>query len=333
MKPKDRTNQNRKGAMPTWDEGDMRRRTRYLLMTVGAFAIVVVIALLIWLFFIAPIEKAEVNKLQPGIDLTLVLAPVLAAAAGVERLLETVFNTMESSWRTIVAYLGYGMRWLKSAEVELYQARQWLQGAGQIYNGTLATYNDKMRKMLEEMKASSTVASIPEQMQAAIDKLRSEAERNTGAALALLQEAQKRADEVEKKLAGATDSSDYKGAKGAATIVLGLMLGVIVAAVGQIQMFALLGIGAVPARIDVLITGLVIGTGSYPVHSLVGILQQGKDALDNLGGYLQRAGPIASAVEQKITTIQPSGPGEPPVVQEAVVQTKAEQSTGEAHAG
>jgi hypothetical protein len=51
-------------------------------------------------------------------------------------------------------------------------------------------------------------------------------------------------------------------------------------------MFALLGIGTVPAKFDILITGLIIGTGSSPVHSLIGILQQGKDALDSLGGFL-----------------------------------------------
>src|SRR5687767_15405518 len=57
------------------------------------------------------------------------------------------------------------------------------------------------------------------------------------------------------------------------------MLGVIIAALAQLQMFALLGVSTVPARFDVLITGLIIGSGSYPVHSLVGILQQGKDTL------------------------------------------------------
>jgi hypothetical protein len=52
-------------------------------------------------------------------------------------------------------------------------------------------------------------------------------------------------------------------------------------------MFAMLGIGAVPARVDVLITGLVIGSGSYPVHSLVGLLQQAKDTLDSTQSYLK----------------------------------------------
>ena len=136
-------------------------------------------------------------------------------------------------------------------------------------------------------------------------------------------------------MSDATNSSDYRSAKSAATIILGLMLGVIIASVGQIQMFALLGIAAVPARIDVLITGLIIGSGSYPVHSLVGILQQGKDALDGLGNFLNnRAAPSSvQATQQTITTVQPGRPGQPPVVGQSVIQTTSAQSSEPAVGG
>ncbi len=66
----------------------------------------------------------------------------------------------------------------------------------------------------------------------------------------------------------------------------------------------MLGIGSVPARVDVFITGLVIGTGSYPVHSLVGILQQTKETLDGAKGYLNRAGTPFTA--QKTTEMKPA---------------------------
>jgi hypothetical protein len=139
--------------------------------------------------------------------------------------------------------------------------------------------------------------------------------------------------ETERKLSQASSSPDYVSAKAAASVVLGLMLGVIVATVGQIKMFALLGI-AMPARIDVFATGIVIGSGSYPVHSLVGILQQGRDALDGLGNFLnRRSSPTVSAVEQTITTVQPAGPGQPPVVGQAVIQTTAAQSSQTAAGG
>jgi hypothetical protein len=102
--------------------------------------------------------------------------------------------------------------------------------------------------------------------------------------------AQERLAAAEGKLGSLTDSAGYRSAKAAASIVLGLMFGIVVATLGQLQMFALLGIDLVPAHIDVLITGLVIGSGSYPVHSLVGILQQGKNALDSVSTALNRQG-------------------------------------------
>ena len=142
--------------------------------------------------------------------------------------------------------------------------------------------------------------------------------------------AQQRLESAEENLADLTSSEKYIRAKVAASVVLGLMLGVIIAGIGQLQMFAMLGIGVVPAQIDVLITGLVIGSGSYPVHSLVGILQQGKGAVDSVKGYFNRLAPEAQATRQKVTTVQsPGEPGEPARVQQAIVETTTAQSTEE----
>ena len=323
-----------KGAVPQWDEKWMRTRTRRLWFA-GIGAIVGIwIFLLVWVLFLADIQDALARPLEAGADLAMVLAPVMAAALGVERLLETLFNMIEGAWRTLVAYLGYGMRWLKSAQTEVAEARQWVQSMGTVYNSTLAVYNEKMKTMLDEMNVSSGVASLPDQLNAAVKVLRQEAEEKADSAKVLLEEAQRRLKEAENKLSSVTNSPDYRSAKGAVTIVLGLMLGVIIAGVGQIQAFALLGIGAVPARIDVLITGLIIGSGSYPVHSLVGILQQSKDALDGLGNFLNnRAAPSVQAMQQTITTVQPGRPGQPPVMGQSVIQTTSAQSSEPAAAG
>jgi hypothetical protein len=43
---------------------------------------------------------------------------VLAASAGIERFLETIFTIIEGNARTLVAYLGRGLRGLHSAEPE-----------------------------------------------------------------------------------------------------------------------------------------------------------------------------------------------------------------------
>jgi hypothetical protein len=141
--------------------------------------------------------------------------------------------------------------------------------------------------------------------------------------------AQARLESAEKNLADLTSSAKYASAKSAASVILGLMLGVIIAGIGQLQMFAMLGIGIVPAQIDVLITGLVIGSGSYPVHSLVGILQQGKGAVDSVKGYFNRLSPQAQETRQEFTTVQAGRAGEPPRVQQAVVETTTAQSTEE----
>ena len=381
---------NRKGAAPQWTEVDMRARTRRLVFAGIGVIIGLWIFLIGWVLFVAPIEEAPVRALPIGADLAMVLAPVLAASLGVERLLETVFNMIEGAWRTGVAYLGYGMRWLKSAETEVAEARQWLQSIGAIYNGNLATNNQQMTQIFNEHKqkmvavleqtandtpsadlkaamqeAARQMNALPAEQLAKmtellvmpidlplppeveqkitavraalvqqIDQLRAQIVAKSEAAEALLKDAQSRLTVAENKLSNATSSDDYRSAKGAVTIVLGLLLGVIIAAMGQIQAFALLGIDAVPARIDVLITGLVIGSGSYPVHSLVGILQQGKDALDGLGNFLDsRAAPSVQAMQQTITTVQPGRAGQPPVVGQSVIQTTSAQSPEPAAGG
>src|SRR5215212_1382346 len=228
------------------------------------------VALIVWVFFLAPITKATVAMLGPAANLALVLAPVLAAAAGVERTLETAFNIIENSWKSLVAYLGRGLRWLNSAELEVDASRQWLAEVSARYNQELLSL---------EIKDGMSATELSNQMQ---DKI--------SAAKTMLDLAEKRLSDAESNLANVTTSDGYRSAKSAASIVLGLVIGVIVSTLGQLQMFTMLGIGSVPARVDVFITGLVIGTGSYPVHSLVGILQQTKETLDGAKGYLNRAG-------------------------------------------
>ncbi|MFN8598754.1 MAG: hypothetical protein U0559_21525 [Anaerolineae bacterium] len=289
-----------------WNEYAVRQRMRKWFVVLATAVGVISLGLIGWVLFVAPITKAEVTPLAVGADLTLVLAPILAAAAGVERLLETIFNVLEGAWRTMVAYLGYGMRWLKSAEGEVEQARQWLSNTTGLYTSTLRSYNEKMDAFLKEINASNTpVADLPEDVRKTLDGMTAEATKRTDDAKRLLEEAERRLADAEGKLAGVTSSADYISAKTAASIILGLMFGVIVAAVGQLQMFALLGIKAVPERIDVLITGLVIGSGSNPVHSLIGILQQGKDALDSVQSYLSQANRVKQEVADQIAKALP----------------------------
>jgi hypothetical protein len=290
-------------GMPTaeaiWKQYRVTRRWFYLLV---ALMFLVAGALIVWVFFIAKIDEAIPATLAPAANLTLILAPVLAAAAGVERTLETTFNIIENSWKTLVAYLGKGLRWLNAAELEVGSARQWLAEVADRYNQELHSL-----QIREGMSA--------------ID-LSTEMQEKITAAKAMLQLAQSRLEDAENNLASVTTSDGYRSAKAAASIVVGLVLGVVVATLGQLQMFAMLGIGTVPAPFDVFITGLVIGSGSYPVHSLVGILQQTKDTLDGAKGYLNRLG--TPFTTQKTTEIKPAseetGAG-PKLVEKVSVET------------
>ena len=294
--------------IPTWDETyqffRMQRWFRILVvLVVGLW-----IGLIAWVLLFAPIADATAKALEASANLTVVLAPVLAAAAAVERTLETIFNVLEGSWRTMVAYLGRGMRWLKSAEVEVKQARQFLADVADRYNTEMENFE---------------IGSV------SVSELTLAAQMRIDAVNKMMGVAQQRLKAAEENLGNATSSKNYINAKAAVSIVLGLMLGVIIAALAQLQMFALLGVSTVPARFDVLITGLVIGSGSYPVHSLVGILQQGKDTLDSVKGYFNRSAPTGQAVEQRITTVQPASRGEPARVQQAVIETTTAKTTEE----
>lgn len=294
---------------PSWDERAqffrMQRWFRFLvLLVIGIW-----VGLILWVVFYAQITDADALPLEASANLTVVLAPLLAAAAAVERTLETIFNVVEGSWRTMVAYLGRGMRWLKSAETEVKQARQFLEEVADRYNMEMGNMEI----------GHGPVSQLTAAVQAKIDEVN-----------AMMTLAQQRLKVAEDKLSEATSSENYINAKTAVSIILGLMLGVIIAAVAQLQMFAMLGVGIVPADFDVLITGLVIGSGSYPVHSLVGILQQGKDTLDSVKGYFNRSAPSGQAVEQRITTVQPAtAPGERPLVQQSVIETTTAKTTEE----
>lgn len=274
------------GSPPKLDPEAIRKQravTRRWFLFLVALMVGVFVGLVAWVFS-AKIPDAKAAELAPAANLTLVLAPVLAAAAGVERTLETVFNIVENNWKALVAYLGRGLRWLNAAEQEVDSARQWLADVSARYNQELFSL---------EIKEGMTASDLSNQMQ---DKI--------FAAKTMLDLAQKRLDDAEDNLSSVTASDGYRSAKAAISIVLGLIFGVIVATLGQLQMFAMLGIDSVPAPVDVLITGLVIGSGSYPVHSLVGILQQTKDTLDGAKGYLNRLGTPFTA--QKTTEVKPT---------------------------
>ncbi len=269
---------------------ETRFRLYLLLVLVVGFTVLVIA----WTLTQA-IVAADVRPLAVGIDLTVVLAPVLAASAGVERFLETLFGIIEGNWRSLVAYLGRGMRWLQSAEAEVENARGWLAKVSAEYNRQLAELPQFPTGTATSNAPTEEVAFTVQGEQAGTLRA-SPAEEFFLLAKTKLDDAQKLMGLAEQRLQAAEDalsqvtaSDSYRNAKRAASIYLGLLLGLIVATASSMQMFALMGIKAGNPRIDVIITGLVIGSGSAPVHSLINILQSAKDTLDSAQGWLNSA--------------------------------------------
>lgn len=224
-------------------------KEKFLLITGLSALVVIWVVVLTWAYSY-PLVKADVQKPAPGTDLNLLLAPILAAAAGIERVLESLFDILETRLRTIVAFLARKGEWFGNAQNLLKDAR------------------DNYDKYFKAAQGLDPLTNDGKKAQDAL---------NT---------AEKLVEAAEQRVASLADFIEYKNTKRTLTFVIGLLLGVVVATISGLQMFAALGI-KVEAHTDVMLTGLVMGTGSAPVHSLFGILQQGKDTLDGAQGYLK----------------------------------------------
>jgi hypothetical protein len=197
---------------------------------------------LIWLFQVK--QPAGSGLIE---DVGKVLAPLLALALAIERVIETIFDLFEQSIDN-VADLGSGTS----------KAVDWLN---QELGGAWKSYEDALK----------TIDATSQASEADLKKLES---------------AKNRISEASSQIEGLKKDPKYISAKRALSIWLGLSLGLIVAVVSDEGIFEYLNMG-VPRIADMLITGFIIGAGSGPMHSLVGILQGGKDAL---AGFSERAG-------------------------------------------
>lgn len=99
--------------------------------------------------------------------------------------------------------------------------------------------------------------------------------------LNILQEAEARIIAANQRIAGLSKDPRYVSNKRVLTIWLGLMMGLVFAVLTDTGIFQLLQI-SVPRIVDMLVTGFILGAGSGPVHSLVGMLQGAKDAISSI---------------------------------------------------
>ncbi len=96
---------------------------------------------------------------------------------------------------------------------------------------------------------------------------------------------------AQKLLESSLESQGYISFKQAASVIAGLILGVIVAFTTGLDMLRLLQLSGPATIVGMLITGLIIGTGSGPVHSIIGLLQQTRNAVGQAADFFDsRAG-------------------------------------------
>lgn len=178
--------------------------------------------------------------------IALLLAPLVAAATAIERAIEMIFDFFEGIVLSFSGFLGIGKSYVG-------WARKRIEDARDLLTGETENTSNKTESELETM----------------------------------LRDAQQRFKKALK-------TEPYASTKRVISLLLGIVLGLIVAFLTRLPMFKLLHIdlvtlsGTDPASslasflttMDIIITGLVIGTGSAPVHSLIGILQKSKDAID-----------------------------------------------------
>ena len=118
-----------------------------------------------------------------------------------------------------------------------------------------------------------------ETTQAAAETLRVE---TTAETLHVFEIAEDRLAKAEERLRGWVQAPEYLAWKKALCIWVGLLTGLVVSILSDLGILHYVGMPA-PRIIDMLVTGLVIGSGPGPMHDLIGILQSGRNALNNLG--------------------------------------------------
>jgi len=203
---------------------------------------VVVLLLLLTLTVVVHAQEEDPAEAATSGDVALLLAPLVAAATAIERMIEMGFSWFESLVISASNFLNVGGTYVKWARKQVNRCRTALLSATE---GDISTAEQALH-------------------------------------------------DAEQRLKQWVESDPYVGIKRGLAVLFGIILGVIVAWVSKLQMFKLLGIDLVAinnaasnaslaqflAGVDITVTGLIIGTGSAPVHSLIGILQKSKDAID-----------------------------------------------------
>lgn len=215
------------------------------------------------------------------VDVMAALAPVLAASTAVERTLEATFNFIEVTLLKLIGRFAMGTDWLEWAVLEIDSANRAIRSAS----------SDLKKVVAEEGRVSAqdaeAVANLAGQKEALI--------RQLNQAEAWLLDSEKRLQDVVK-------SPGYLRIKQVMALSLGVLIGLVIAFIGQIDILNRLGLVNTHPVVGNLLTGLIVGAGSGPVHSLIGLLQQTMNTVDQLRGYL--GGKALNEAAQALSTAQ-----------------------------
>jgi hypothetical protein len=236
------------------------------LIIITALVSAVMIALrqpegLAWLFASKPLAT-------PGSfpdDVGKALGPILALALAIERLVETIFNIFENNVKQVAKYGTAGASGLN-----------YLEQVTSLY----------YREMLSARNMLNTAVNLSADNSKPVDK---------GILIQYLEDAEKRFTDASNRIFELPKDPQYIAWKRVISIWLGLFLGLLVAIFSDEGIFFHLNM-SVPRLMDMIVTGFVIGAGSGPMHSLIGILQSAKATLDNVGSFTG-LGPIKQEIQ------------------------------------
>ena len=174
------------------------------------------------------------------------LAPILAIALAIERIIETGFDMFERATDQVAALGQIGIDGYRNIIAE--QIR----------------YQEAFNSVTRSMELETDTSKIAEM----------EARRD--AILVKMRRTREWIDDI-------PSDPRYVSFKRMFSIWLGLMLGLIIAILSvDSGVFGYLNI-RVPRIMDMIVTGFVIGAGSGPMHQLIGVLQGLKDTFSGLG--------------------------------------------------
>lgn len=185
-------------------------------------------------------------------DIAVSLGPILALALAIERLIETIFDMFESNIEQVAKYTAAGKKGL-----------EYIRDVTALYNTEMFNAKDALREAMANSNTS------PEKKNELVKAL---------------EDAEQRLKDAGSLWENLPKDPRYISWKRALSIWLGLFVGMVVAVFNEQGLFYYLNL-PVPRLLDMFVTGFVLGAGSGPMHSLIGILQSAKETLANAGSF------------------------------------------------